>query len=127
MFGKKIHNKQIIRGWYLTDSNAFYLVESNGSIECYCRILLGVRQIWLGKEAKRIPYGEDSKAFYRTLCLKKPKSKEDILTELEHYLSCSRPLFFDNDLKMSADFVIDGTLTTDEQIKKIKEYLREKS
>lgn len=56
------------------------------------------------------------------------RTKEELVSELEYYLTHSRPLFFDDDLKVSANFIIDGMLTTDEQIKKIKEYLiREKS
>jgi hypothetical protein len=44
--------------------------------------------------------------------------------EIEYYLSHSRPLFFDDDLKTNADLVIDGMLTTEDQIKNIKEYLK---
>lgn len=55
------------------------------------------------------------------------KTKKELLTELEYYLSDSRPLFFDDDLKKSADLIIDGLFDVEEQIKKIKEYLlREK-
>ncbi|MBX3709999.1 MAG: AAA family ATPase [Gammaproteobacteria bacterium] len=53
------------------------------------------------------------------------KAKEELLAELEYYLSHSRPLFFDDDLKGNADLVIDGMLSTEEQIKRIKEYLNE--
>lgn len=56
------------------------------------------------------------------------KTKEEFLMELKYYLSHSRPLFFDDDLKANADLVIDGMLTTENQIKAIKEYLeRERS
>jgi uridine kinase len=51
------------------------------------------------------------------------KTKTELLEELEYYLSHSRPLFFDDDLKSSADFVVDGMLTTEEQIIKISEFL----
>ena len=54
------------------------------------------------------------------------KTKEELLTELEYYLSHSRPLFFDDDLTANADLVIDGMLTTEDQIKNIKEYLKRK-
>ncbi len=52
------------------------------------------------------------------------KTKEQLLEELEYYLSHSRPLFFDDDLKMGADLIIDGMLTTEEQIQKINTYLK---
>lgn len=52
------------------------------------------------------------------------KTKEQLLVELEYYLSHSRPLFFDDDLKAGADLVIDGMLTIEEQIKLIKAYLK---
>lgn len=52
------------------------------------------------------------------------KTKEQLLEELEYYLSHSRPLFFDDDLKAGADLVIDGMLTIEEQIKIIKAYLK---
>lgn len=55
---------------------------------------------------------------------KNSKTKEELLDELEYYLLHSRPLFFDNDLKINADLIIDGMLTTEQQIKKIHEYLK---
>ncbi len=54
------------------------------------------------------------------------KSKEELLEELEYYLTHSRPLFIDDDFKASADLVIDGMLTTEQQIQKIREYLQDK-
>jgi len=52
------------------------------------------------------------------------KTKEELLEELEYYLSHSRSLFFDDDLKASADLVIDGMLTIEKQIQKINAYLK---
>ncbi|MBX3710163.1 MAG: uridine kinase [Gammaproteobacteria bacterium] len=51
------------------------------------------------------------------------KTKEELLEELDYYLSQSRPLFFDDDLKTNADLIIDGMLPTEQQIQKIHEYL----
>lgn len=51
------------------------------------------------------------------------KSKEDLLDEVEYYLSHSRPLFFDDSLINNADLIINGMLSTDEQIKEIKNKL----
>lgn len=52
------------------------------------------------------------------------KTKEELLEELEHYLSQSRPLFFDDDFKAGANLIIDGMLTTEEQIHKINAFLK---
>lgn len=52
------------------------------------------------------------------------KTKEQLLMELKYYLSHSRLLFVDDDLKANADLVIDGILTTEDQIKGIMEYLK---
>jgi uridine kinase len=52
------------------------------------------------------------------------KTKEELFEELEYYLSQSRPLFFDDAFKAGADLVIDGMLTTEEQIQKINAYLK---
>lgn len=41
------------------------------------------------------------------------KSKDQLIEELEFYLTKSRPLFFDDDLKRSADYVLNGELTVD--------------
>jgi uridine kinase len=49
------------------------------------------------------------------------KTKEELLLELEHYLTHSRPLFFDDNLKATADLVVAGMLTTEEQIAKINQ------
>lgn len=51
------------------------------------------------------------------------KTRDDLLAELEYYLSSSRPLFFDDHLRAGADLVIDGMLDTEKQIQKINEYL----
>lgn len=52
------------------------------------------------------------------------KTKEELLEELDYYLSHSRPLFFDDNLKTNADLMIDGMLSTEQQIQKINEYLK---
>lgn len=55
-------------------------------------------------------------------------TKEELLEELEFYLSNSRPLFFDDTLKVSADLIIDGTLTIENQVSEVKNKLiRDKS
>lgn len=51
------------------------------------------------------------------------KTKKELLTELEYYLSHSRPLFFDDELKTGADIIVDGMQTTENQVEKIKKYL----
>lgn len=56
----------------------------------------------------------------------KDKTKDELINELQLYLSDSRPLFFDDKLKAKADFIVDGTLTTEYQIKSIKKYLQNK-
>lgn len=50
-------------------------------------------------------------------------TKDDIMDDLKYYLSHSRPLFFDDDLKASADLIIDGMLSIDDQIKRVLESL----
>ena len=52
------------------------------------------------------------------------KTKEDLLEEIAFYLSESRPLFFDEDLKQSADVVIDGMLSTKIQVQEIRQRLQ---
>lgn len=44
------------------------------------------------------------------------KTKEELLEEIEFYLLHARLLFFDEQLKESADLCIDGTLSIDQQI-----------
>src|SRR5690348_6307423 len=44
------------------------------------------------------------------------KTKQELIKELEFYLSDSRPLFMDEKLKSNADFIIDGLLSVDQQI-----------
>lgn len=53
------------------------------------------------------------------------KTKEELIAELEYYLSHSRPLFIDDALKTSADFIIDGMMSTNNQVEVIKKYLTE--
>lgn len=50
------------------------------------------------------------------------KTKEELLEEISFYLSHSRPLFFDNDLKQAATLVVDGLLSTEMQLQLIKNY-----
>lgn len=50
-------------------------------------------------------------------------SKTDIFAELEFYMTQSRPLFNDKDLKNNADLVIDGMLSTQIQLRQITDYL----
>ena len=54
------------------------------------------------------------------------KTKEQLLKELEFYLLHSRPLFFDEQLKETADLCIDGMLTTNQQIETILDHVRDK-
>ncbi|VVC75364.1 Uridine kinase [Aquicella siphonis] len=51
------------------------------------------------------------------------QTKNDLLDDLQYYLSYSRPLFFDDDIKAHADLIIDGMLSLDEQVQRILEYL----
>ena len=44
------------------------------------------------------------------------KTKEELLEEIEFYLLHSRSLFFDEELKESADFCVDGMLSIDQKI-----------
>ena len=55
------------------------------------------------------------------------KSKEELLQELELYLSHSRKLFFDEALIKSADMIIDGMLSTEMQVRTLKQFLTQKS
>lgn len=52
------------------------------------------------------------------------KTKDDLLAELEFYLTHSRHLFFDDALKKSADFIVDGMLPVDTQVKQILQVLK---
>lgn len=49
-----------------------------------------------------------------------PRSVQDVLEDLQYYLDHSRPLFFDVGEKDAADFVVDGTLSVEEQIRFIQ-------
>lgn len=51
------------------------------------------------------------------------KTKDDLIEELEFYLAHSRPLFIDDDIKSTADLIIDGTLPTQLQVQEIQKYL----
>lgn len=50
-------------------------------------------------------------------------SKEDLLKEVDYYLHHSRKLFFDDDLKTSADLIISGVNTTEAQIIEIEQHI----
>jgi len=51
------------------------------------------------------------------------KTKKELLNEIEFYLQYAKPLFFDDALKASADYVLDGMLTTDKQLQEIQQTL----
>jgi len=51
------------------------------------------------------------------------KSKDELIEELEFYLLHSRPLFFDDELKMKADLVIDGMVPIDEMVQEVRKFL----
>ncbi len=53
----------------------------------------------------------------------KVKTKDELLEELKFYLLHSRPLYFDDALKLSANLVVDGMLATEAQVNEIKRYL----
>lgn len=56
-----------------------------------------------------------------------PRSVPDVLEDLQYYLDHSRPLFFMEEEKKAADFVVDGTLSVEELVRKIEKFLdREK-
>jgi uridine kinase len=50
-------------------------------------------------------------------------TKDELMEELEYYLSSSRSLFFDKNLIKSADIIIDGLLSHEEQISNAKSSL----
>lgn len=50
-------------------------------------------------------------------------TKSELISEIEYYLYHSRPLFFDDSLKINADVIIDGMASTQNQIKVIKNFL----
>lgn len=52
------------------------------------------------------------------------KHKVELLDELEFYLHQSRPLFEDSKFKTKADLIIDGMLSTKQQIISIEQYLK---
>lgn len=51
------------------------------------------------------------------------KTKEAMLEELSFYLKHSRPLFFDDDLRQTANLVVDGLLSPQEELEVVKHYL----
>jgi uridine kinase len=55
------------------------------------------------------------------------KAKDNLLEELEHYLSVTRPLFFDDHLKENADLCIDGMLSTDQQVASVLAALKHRA
>lgn len=50
-------------------------------------------------------------------------TKEDILKEIQFYLDHARPLFFDADLKESADLVVNGLLPPEQASETVRNYL----
>lgn len=52
------------------------------------------------------------------------KTKGELLDELECYINWSRPLFDDATYKTDADLIIDGMLSTKQQVISIKQYLQ---
>jgi len=58
--------------------------------------------------------------------LKETATKNDIIKEVEFYLNHSRPLYIDDDLKESADLIIDGTVSITEECQLIMSYLDKK-
>lgn len=54
------------------------------------------------------------------------KDKNEIIEELKFYIEKSRPLFFSDDLKNSAELIINGDNMIEEQIKMIISYLKNK-
>ncbi len=53
-----------------------------------------------------------------------PDDKNEVIEELKFYIEQSRPLFFSDDLKNSADLIMDGNIATNHQIEIIHSYLR---
>jgi uridine kinase len=53
-----------------------------------------------------------------------PRSVEEVLKELRYYLEHSRPMFFSEEEKKGADLVVDGTMSIEEQVKRIKTQLK---
>lgn len=51
------------------------------------------------------------------------KEKQDIINWADTYLNFARPIFLEHDrlISSTADYVLDGNLSTNEQIKKLKE------
>ncbi|APJ04523.1 AAA family ATPase [Silvanigrella aquatica] len=54
------------------------------------------------------------------------KTKEELIDDLEFYLNYSRPLFFDEQLKLKADCIINGCLSTEEQVEIVYQNLKVK-
>lgn len=50
-------------------------------------------------------------------------SKDEMLEEIKYYLEHSRPLFFDDKLIETADFVLDGMLNLEEELKAAISYI----
>lgn len=50
----------------------------------------------------------------------------DLLEDLKYYLNYSRKLFFADEEKKSADLIVDGTLSIEEQTKRIKNFLEKR-
>ncbi|MBM3632348.1 MAG: uridine kinase [Alphaproteobacteria bacterium] len=54
---------------------------------------------------------------------KDPRTVNHVLEDLQYYLDHSRPLFFDTAEKTAADFVVDGTLSIEKQIRSIRNFI----
>lgn len=50
-------------------------------------------------------------------------TKSDLLEEVSFYLNHSRPLFFDQDLRVNANLVLDGMLAPEIQLQQVKNFL----
>lgn len=51
--------------------------------------------------------------------------KKELLNELTFYLDESRPLFFDEQLKKNADFILNGEYATEPQVQLIFQFLNQ--
>ncbi|MDF3047210.1 MAG: hypothetical protein K0R73_328 [Candidatus Midichloriaceae bacterium] len=57
---------------------------------------------------------------------KDENNTKDLLDEIRFYLEQSRPLYFDNELKSTADLIIDGMLTPEQELAYVMRYLNNK-
>lgn len=52
------------------------------------------------------------------------RTKDELLDEIEFYFNQSRPLFDDSKFKAEADLILDGMLSTKDQVISVKQYLK---